>query len=71
MLFPYYETGTLPKHAYIAVPFNKDPNEAVRTAGGDAARLVTIFTSEDEARLRLAQDTDLQGGNLGSGSTTL
>ena len=67
MKFAYYETGTIPTHAYKEVPSDRTPEGTVREVGGERARLVMIFTSEDEARVRLAQDMDPSGGALGKG----
>jgi hypothetical protein len=58
MKFAYYKTGKIPTHAYTQFAINEKPEDAVRKAGGELARLEAIYTSEDEVKAVLAQDTD-------------
>jgi len=68
MKFAYYKTGSgNPTHNYVKVPAGRTPEQTVQDVGGEKAELVHIFTSEEDAKARLSEDTDLPGEALSKG----
>jgi hypothetical protein len=61
--------GSDATHAYIEVPFPRKPDEYLRKEK-PGAKLEAVFHNEEDAKKRLAQDTDPNGDALGKGGKT-